>query len=103
MKNFLSKSMALAAWLVVMSACGGPVKESYGQLTNALDDEAWGVSTWISAADAPVLTKVIKHGDRAADGSSWFVSDVKNDQPCRREPVPRTAWLFRLLRDGGPI
>ncbi|MDD6472797.1 MAG: family 78 glycoside hydrolase catalytic domain [Bacteroidales bacterium] len=63
-----------------MSACGGPVKESYGQLTNALDDEAWGVSTWISAADAPVLTKVIKHGDRAADGSSWFVSDVKNDQ-----------------------
>ena len=49
-----------------------------GKKVQALDDSAWENSIWLSAADAPVLTKW--DNDRAADGASWFVSTVKNEQ-----------------------
>ena len=45
-------------------------------LVEALDSSAWEHSVWISAADAPVVTCTIRDGERAADGASWFVSEV---------------------------
>ena len=52
-----------------------------GFRTEPLDDSAWDCSVWISAADAPVVTgEVVGANERAADGASWFVAQLTNDQ-----------------------
>ena len=53
-----------------------------GALTSDLGDAAWDVSEWISAADAPVVEGKVRTSEncRAADGSSWFVSEPVNEQ-----------------------
>lgn len=50
------------------------------QRTDALDNSLWENSQWISVVDAPVVTKEIWDGDRAADGASWFLSTVTNEK-----------------------
>ena len=61
-----------------------------GTRTEALDDDAWKASEWISAADAPVVKgKVLRTENcRAADGASWFVSSPVNGQE-----VVRARWM----------
>ena len=49
-----------------------------GKRTDALEASAWNESQWISAVDAPVVKG--HNNGRAADGASWFVSTVKNEQ-----------------------
>ena len=49
-----------------------------GKRTNALEASTWNESKWISAVDAPVVKG--HNNGRAADGASWFVSTVKNEQ-----------------------
>ena len=50
-----------------------------GVRTSALDSDLWEQSVWISAADAEVVTGPIRGKNKlAADGCSWFVSDVMN-------------------------
>ena len=74
--------------------------------TDALDASAWEVSTWISAANAPVVTGRINDHEngRAADGASWFVSSVKNEQK-----VVSAKWMtaglgvYELYVNGNPI
>ena len=79
-KNF--RSLAIAAITLLLASCGTQPATEYGTWADALDASAWESSKWISAVDAPVVTG--KTGDmqnnRAADGSSWFVSTVKNEQ-----------------------
>ena len=54
---------------------------SKGVRTEALNDSTWTSSVWISAADAPVIKGPIRGGNYlAADGASWFVSEVRNEQ-----------------------
>ena len=48
--------------------------------TDALPDEAWEVSEWISVADAPVVTDTVYDGSRAADGANWFVASIDADK-----------------------
>lgn len=60
--------------------------------TDALDSQAWKSSTWISVADAPVITGPISDGQRAADGANWFVSTVKNARK-----VSRARWMTTSL------
>ncbi len=52
----------------------------YGERTEPLDNSLWEKSEWISAADADVIDTPVYEYDhcRAADGASWFVSDVTN-------------------------
>lgn len=69
-----------SAMILLSAACSsqGETAAVVGQKTNALDASAWNGSTWISAVDAQVV-----HGTndgRAADGSSWFVSTIKNEK-----------------------
>ena len=79
-KNF--RSLAIAAITLLLASCGTQPATEYGTRADALDASAWESSQWISAVDAPVITG--KTGDmqnnRAADGSSWFVSIIKNEQ-----------------------
>ncbi|MCM1502029.1 MAG: glycoside hydrolase family 78 protein [Bacteroidales bacterium] len=63
-----------------MVSCSTQTDTVTGQRTDALDDSAWEVSSWISAPDAPVVEGTVHDGTRAADGASWFVSALKNEK-----------------------
>ncbi|MGN1256063.1 MAG: family 78 glycoside hydrolase catalytic domain [Bacteroidaceae bacterium] len=65
---------------MAMVSCSTSKSDGVG-LTNALDNSAWSASQWISARNAPVVTGPIQGAnERAADGASWFVSTLKNEQ-----------------------
>ena len=75
--NRFSKFFVLAALLA--AACSAP-SQNAGTLTEPLDDSTWECSSWISAADAPVVTGKVQSNEncRAADGASRFVATVTN-------------------------
>ena len=77
----MKKLLILSALALLAAGCCGPA-EPAGRLVDALADDAWNCSEWISAADAPVVTGKIEtlKNCRAADGASWFVSTVPNDK-----------------------
>lgn len=76
LKN-LSAFMACA--ICLMSCCTSAEIE-VGTLTTPLDDSAWDSSMWISVVDAPVVEgKINGKNYLAADGASWFVSDLQNE------------------------
>lgn len=55
-----------------------------GRRTQALGNDVWAASEWISAANAPVITGPITGAnERAADGASWFLSTVRNDRKVK--------------------
>ena len=95
---------ALAFVLLVASACSSPAVTKVGTLTDALDNSAWESSQWISVVDAPVVTKKVYDGDRAADGANWFVATVKNEQN-----VTSAKWMtaglgvYELYVNGNPV
>lgn len=74
--SFLS-NLAVVAMAAILVGCGTGANY-VGEKTTALEDAAWQSSKWISAVDAPVVKE--RKNDRAADGASWFVSTVKNEQ-----------------------
>ncbi len=60
-------------------ALGQPAKQQGGAWRiDSLRDSCWAASSWISAADAPVVEGKVVDGTRAADGASWFVTTVRN-------------------------
>ena len=96
--------LALAAVLLA-AACNPTVSDKpAGHRAAALPDDAWDVSMWISAADAPVVTGAVGGNERAADGTSWFVSTVRNDKK-----VTSACWMttglgvYELYVNGKPI
>ena len=89
-KNAVSHLLAVGM-LFVFSCCGEQEKREIYR-TDALDNQAWDASTWISVVDAPVVTDTVFDGTRAADGASWFVSTVKNAQK-----VSRARWMTSAL------
>ena len=74
--------IAIAAVIAAAIAACSKAPEYAGVLTSDLGDAAWDVSEWISAADAPVVEGKVRTSEncRAADGSSWFVSEPVNEQ-----------------------
>ena len=79
--------LAMAALFIVGCADdGGRV----GVRTEALSEDAWQVSKWISVVDAPVVTG--NNSKRAADGASWFVSTLTNEQA-----VVSAKWMTTAL------
>lgn len=76
-------AFTLVAGLTLLSTASCSLSKSpdKAERTDALDDSAWGHSTWISAADAPIVTGAITaDNERAADGSSWFMATLTNDK-----------------------
>ncbi len=62
--------------------------------TQALDDNAWGTSLWLSARDAKVVNGPVddhKNG-RAADGASWFTTTVTSEGR-----VKKATWMTTAL------
>ena len=74
-KNYF---LTILSSLMLVACCGETLVASVGTRTDALDDAAWAESQWISAVNAPVVTG--KGSKRAAEGASWFLSTVKNEQ-----------------------
>jgi len=80
--SFISVS-AFAISALLIAGCCAPDKVATGVRTEALDNSAWDQSVWISAANATVHDLPVCGGgvnERSADGSSWFVSTVKNEK-----------------------
>ena len=81
MKRIFKIAAFVAAAVLAMTSCTSKQNTVAGVRTEALDDEAWASSMWISAADAPVITGSIRGANYlAADGASWFWSSVTNDK-----------------------
>ena len=104
MKKFSLLTLFAAVAIAVFGiSCGSQAVTEVGVKTNALDASAWDASQWISAVDAPVLTSR-PEGDRAADGASWFVSTVKNEQK-----VVSAKWMtsglgvYEIYLNGQPV
>lgn len=74
--------------------------------TQALDDNAWGTSQWLSARDAQVVTGQINDHEngRAADGASWFTTTVTNEGRVKKATWMTTALgTYELYVNGQPI
>ena len=83
-----TKALIGALALAVVS-CAKPVPvPQAGILTDPLDNGAWGVSQWISVADAPIAKGPALDNHKSARGSSWFLSEVTNEKK-----VTKAVWM----------
>ena len=79
MKRFMRNFLIAIIALITAIGCCGKATATIGVRTEALDASAWESSKWISAVNAPVVPKD-KVSQRSADGASWFLSTIKNEQ-----------------------
>lgn len=80
--------LACVVVFIALTACNS-VKQSVMSLrAPSLEGDAWNSSSWITVADAPVVTGKVQDGTRAADGANWFVSTLKNEQQ-----VTKAVWM----------
>lgn len=99
--------------VAALIASGCTSEETVGVRTDALEDSLWKKSEWIAAADAPVVEGKIgelvdgpakEPRARAADGASWFVSEVSN--PAK---VEKAVWMttglgvYRIFLNGKEV
>ncbi len=93
---------AMAVW--VSAGCSTEQVSDADLRAEALDASAWEASKWISAADAPVVTEKINDNSRAADGASWFVSAVRNEQKVTSAKWMTTGLgVYELYVNGTPV
>ena len=91
----------LLVWAVAFSL---NVQANIGQKAQSLESSAWEHSEWISAANAPVASGRADQMVRAADGASWFVTEITNDQK-----VTSAKWMtaglgvYELYLNGTPV
>ncbi len=96
------KVLAVAIAIVFVYSCGTRTASEVGTLVDALDESAWGGSKWISVVDAPIISD--HNIERAADGASWFVSTVKNEQKVISAKWMTTGLgVFQLWLNGQPV
>lgn len=103
-KCYMIWTMSVIA--ILFSACGTETVSEFGERIEAFDVSAWETSKWISVVDAPVVTGKTSDVDnnRAADGASWFVSTLKNEQE-----VVSAKWMtaglgvYEIFVNGRPI
>lgn len=99
-KNLHLLFFAVVAVAAMFASCTQTTE--VGVKCDALDAKAWESSIWLSAVDAPVL-KEWNH-DRAADGASWFVSTVKNEQKVTSAKWMTTSLgVYEIYLNGKPV
>lgn len=82
MKTIRQISFLLVA---TMTACSTPETKTEMVLTEALPDASWQQSCWISAVDAKTVEEIVTEDNfSAAEGASWFVSDIVNPQEVKQ-------------------
>ena len=103
-ENFSLSTLAVVAVIALFGSCRST--SPLATRVAALDKQAWEVSQWISAADAPVITGRVDNSNNgcSAEGASWFLSRVKNEQK-----VVRARWMtaglgvYELFVNGQPV
>ena len=70
----------------------------------AIGADIWDASEWISATNAPVFTGTIANGSRAADGTSWFVRELANEDQVKSAKWTTTGLgVYELYVNGKPV
>ena len=82
----MKKQLTLAVMMLFALACNA--QQPVGTLVESPQSPGWGLSSWISAQDAQVVTGQVHDGTRAADGASWFVSKPRNEKK-----VKKAVWM----------
>lgn len=101
--RLLSGFVAVIATALMVS-CATNTTAPVGQKSDALDASAWESSIWLSAVDAPVVKNRKETKDRAADGASWFLSTVKNDQKVVAAKWMTTSLgVYEIYLNGAPV
>ena len=104
MKNSFFILAVSAAVFALCCAC--TEEKPCGIRSLALDESSWEVSEWISVKDAPVVTDTARswRGLRAADGASWFVTDISNEKPVKSVRWMTTGLgVYSLYINGRPV
>lgn len=71
-------TLAAAMLTLIVVGCSTNAAPEVGTKVDALDNSAWDASKWISVAGDSASKG--RDNNRAADGASWFLSTVKNEQ-----------------------
>lgn len=66
-------------YVITIPKDGGGFPKVERRCAPASNSGAWGASEWISAPNAPVAGDAEREACRAADGTSWFVHELKNE------------------------
>ena len=88
--HFTTAVASLLIGAAALASCNS--NQVKGAPAEALDNAAWDSSQWISVVDAPVVEGPIADGSRAADGASWFVASITNEQK-----VVAAKWMTTAL------
>lgn len=98
------KMISIMASCLALVGCDPECSRMGSPRVQALEDKAWESSQWLSVKDAPVFEGIVKDGSRAADGTSWFVTDVENSAD-----VKSAKWMvaglgvFEVYVNGKPV
>ena len=106
MRKKLVMVFATGIALLSVLSCNTPKSEKGVTRIEALDQSAWDAAEWISAANAPVMTDTVwgAEHERVADGASWFVSTLKNEQKVKAARWMTTGLgVYALYVNGQPI
>ena len=79
----MSRKTWIITLILVVSFDLVAADRQYYQRVNALEENAWNISQWISVADAPIVTGVIDDRSRAADGANWFATKIVNEKTIK--------------------
>lgn len=94
----------MSALAVILCGCQTRQDTSAGKRVESLDSNLWNMSQWISATDAPVVEESIGELTRAADGSSWFVTNIINNRKLKKAKWMTTGLgIFDLYVNGKRI
>ena len=95
----------LASLLILSSSFTAAAANTVGKRTSPLPDSLWNRAQWISVRHAPTVQGVIKAGnERAADGASWFMTDIRNNRK-----IAKAVWMttglgvYHLYVNGHPV
>jgi len=96
---------ALFITLIITGYTNAAGYDSCGFRTTSLPDSIWQHSTWISAATASTVTGPVKEGNlRSADGSSWFMTTLKNNKRLNKAVWMTTGLgIYKLYVNGNTI
>jgi alpha-L-rhamnosidase len=108
-KNISNYTLMAAVVAGTLLSCSDASKQdapNVGVRTEALSTESWEQSQWIAAANAPMVSDTTTESKYcpAADGASWFVTHVQNEQK-----VTRARWMttglgtYVLYVNGRPV
>ncbi len=107
--KFFALTLSVAFLVYLLSGCNSTDctdSASTGFLTGSLPKEYWEQSTWISATNAPIATQVASEEEycSSSQGSSWFVTQIKNELTIKKARWMTTALgTYELYVNGKPV